>query len=672
METLEDPDGDYFLALPKGTRLFEYEIDSVLGQGGFGITYLANDTLLDEPVAIKEYFPNESAFRTRDLSARAKSPQDRETFQSGLEAFLSEARIIARFRHRNIMQVRRFFEAHGTAYIVLQFENGHSFEEIVADAPLPEAQVLSIFAGILDGLEAVHERAILHRDIKPRNVIIRPDGAPVLIDFGAARDFSARDSQTVTKMASPGYSPPEQYGVGSQQGPWSDFYALGAMMYRAVTGKVPVDSLRRLRNDPLVPAMQVAAGRYSKPLLRVIDHMIQIDERERPATVADIKAVLQPLSPAFATRLPEKKSADAKQAGATARQVGPVPTQRQADIGPARKTSRTPLWLGLGALAVVAIGGGAAMYLRAPTGEIAARQPKTETESEKLVLSENPKRAPETAGKADDARRPEGATRQPETARVAPPIPKVDAQSETKTATDFGPGRIFRDCPTCPELVVVPAGRFDMGSKDGFPNEAPAHTAVIPAPFAIGTRTVTFAEWDDCVAGGGCDYKPNDQGWGHDAHPVINVNFADVQAYLAWLSKAAGHPYRLPTETEWEYAARGGSTGAFPWGDDSDEGHANCSDCVTPRPVSTQPTGSYAPNALGLYDTAGNVAEWVADCWRASYAVEPVKSDDCSQRVVRGGSFRSDLRHIRSASRQRQSATVRLSTDGFRVVRDGP
>ena len=137
MDTLEDPDGDYYLALPKGTKLFEYCIESVLGQGGFGITYLANDTLLDEAVAIKEYFPNECAYRTRELSARAKSPQDRETFAGGLEAFLGEARIIARFRHRNIMQVRRFFEAHGTAYIVLQFETGRSFEDVVSAGPLP-------------------------------------------------------------------------------------------------------------------------------------------------------------------------------------------------------------------------------------------------------------------------------------------------------------------------------------------------------------------------------------------------------------------------------------------------------------------------------------------------------------------------------------------------------
>ena len=187
----DDPHGDHLVALPIGTMLSEYRIESVLGQGGFGITYLAQDTLLHEAVAVKEYFPNETAVRTRDFSARAKSGRDRDAFDGGLEAFLNEARIIARFRHPNIMQVRRFFEAHGTGYIVLDFVQGRSLEDVMLNAPLPEPLILSIFAGVLKGLATVHERAVLHRDLKPRNVILRETGEPILIDFGAARDFGA-------------------------------------------------------------------------------------------------------------------------------------------------------------------------------------------------------------------------------------------------------------------------------------------------------------------------------------------------------------------------------------------------------------------------------------------------------------------------------------------------
>ena len=593
METLEDTDGDYYLALPRGTMLFEYRIESVLGQGGFGITYLAVDTLLDEQVALKEFFPNENAIRTKDLSARAKSSADRETFQTGLEAFLGEARIIARFRHRNIMQVRRFFEAHGTGYIVLQFERGRSFEEVIAaDGPLPETELLPILAGILEGLESVHDQAILHRDIKPRNVIIRDDGTPVLIDFGAARDFTRRNTRTVTKMASPGYSPPEQYGVGSQQGPWSDFYALGAMMYRAVTGKVPADSLWRLRNDPLVPASQLAGANYSKPLLRLIDRMMQIDERKRPASVADVRAAL----PALALDGGGTKR-DSKKSRAPKRQTDTVETwgQEGAGAGTARKPwQRRGIWIGVGSLLVLLAGIGAFRALvpgkpvevadsRAP--DAPTLKPRPEDKPDTLVPSsasgddrtksgdgpagpgsktaESPKpveQKPVEQKPVEQKPEQRPIETKPIAAKPAETKPTEPGKAPLSAQAAFVPGSFFRDCPSCPEVAVMPAGRYQMGSNDGFPNEAPVHEVVIAAPFAIGRRAVTFAEWDACVAGGGCDYKPNDQGWGRGDRPVVNVSWSDAKAYLAWLSRVSGEPYRLPSEAEWEYAARAGTT----------------------------------------------------------------------------------------------------------------
>ena len=283
---------DHHFALPNGTRLLEYCIHAVLGHGGFGITYLAMDTLLDEFVAIKEYFPNDIAVRASDLSIHAKSAGDADLFQSGLAAFLGEARLIARFRHPNIMQVRRFFEANGTGYIVLNCERGQPLEQVIAARALAEPELRGILSGILDGLEAVHERAILHRDLKPSNIIIRDNGTPVLIDFGAARDFRTRDSRTITRIASSGYSPPEQYGVGEQQGPWTDLYALGAILYRCVTGRAPVDSLRRLKQDPLLPAEQAARPGYTPSLLRTIDWMLRLDEHQRPVSVAQVREAL--------------------------------------------------------------------------------------------------------------------------------------------------------------------------------------------------------------------------------------------------------------------------------------------------------------------------------------------------------------------------------------------
>jgi formylglycine-generating enzyme required for sulfatase activity len=236
------------------------------------------------------------------------------------------------------------------------------------------------------------------------------------------------------------------------------------------------------------------------------------------------------------------------------------------------------------------------------------------------------------------------------------------------------PGESFRDCPDCAELVVLPSGEFDMGSRLK-PTEQPVHDVSIPKNFAIGRREVTFEEWDRCVAAGGCKYSAPDQGWGRGDRPVTNVSWDDAEEFLAWLSKATGKLYRLPTEAEWEYAARGGSTTPYWWGKDVGEGRASCADCGGGEASETVPVGSFHPNAFGLYDTSGNAAEWVEDCWNASYRGAPRngsawRSGDCSLRVLRGGSFRDNSIALRSAARFRYDEDVRYYANGFRVARD--
>jgi serine/threonine protein kinase/uncharacterized membrane protein len=291
----------HYFALASGSRLSEFEIISLLGYGGFGITYLAQDTLLEELVALKEFFPSHGAVRVNDATVRAKSDEDQPEFEAGLRSFLGEARLMARFRHRNIAQVRRFFEQQGTGYIVQDFEPGQTLGRRLNAGPLGEAELRTLLSGVLDGLEMVHERAILHRDLKPDNIIIREDGSPVLIDFGAARDFAGRHSRSITTIASGGYTPPEQWGLEGQQGPWSDLYALGAIAYRCVTGNSPPVSLQRLRNDPLIPAATAVAGRYAPELLEAIDWMLAIDEDKRPSSVMAVRETLQGTSHASRT-----------------------------------------------------------------------------------------------------------------------------------------------------------------------------------------------------------------------------------------------------------------------------------------------------------------------------------------------------------------------------------
>jgi formylglycine-generating enzyme required for sulfatase activity len=259
---------------------------------------------------------------------------------------------------------------------------------------------------------------------------------------------------------------------------------------------------------------------------------------------------------------------------------------------------------------------------------------------------------------------------------VALVLPFYPVGSTCAAEADEGrlPGELFRDCPDCPELVIVPSGEFDMGSNAN-PTEQPVHQVSIRKYFAIGRREVTFAKWDRCVAASGCKFSPPDQGWGRGDRPVTNVSWDDAEEFVVWLSKTAGKTYRLPTEAEWEYAARGGSTTPYWWGKDVGTGHARCTECGGSESGSTVPVGSFRPNAFGLYDTAGNAAEWVEDCWNLSYRGAPNDgsawtSGDCSLRVLRGGSFGDKAIAVRSSARFRYDEDVRYYANGFRVARD--
>ena len=233
-----------------------------------------------------------------------------------------------------------------------------------------------------------------------------------------------------------------------------------------------------------------------------------------------------------------------------------------------------------------------------------------------------------------------------------------------------------------PAMVVLPAGRFRMGclsDDECFSDEKPVREVAI-ASFALSKHEVTFAQWDACVSGGGCGgHRPEDLGWGRADRPVVNVSWEDAQSYVSWLSRQTGEEYRLPTEAEWEYAARAGTTTKYSWGNEIGVNRANC------RPTEeygtcgdrfeyTAPVGSFAANPWGLYDMHGNVWEWVQDCWNGSYADAPADgsawlSGDCSVRVVRGGSCLINPRNLRAANRNWLTTGNRISISGFRVAR---
>lgn len=288
-----NPNTVYHNALPIGYHLHEYIIQSVLGDGGFGITYLAKDTQLNALVAIKEYLPNEFAVRENDYTVQAKSPQDLEYFTWGLKRFYEEASILAKFKHNNIVRVLRIFKALQTAYIVMEYEQGQSLAKVFKrNQTATEAQLMKILLPLLNALETVHQAGYLHRDIKPDNIYLRKkDNSPVLLDFGAARYVVSSHTKHLTSMITTGYAPFEQYTNESNHGTWSDIYSLGAVLYRLINGKTPIDALqrvdaiRRRKADPLKPAVAIGRNRYSKSFLQTIDWALKLNEKERPQNV---------------------------------------------------------------------------------------------------------------------------------------------------------------------------------------------------------------------------------------------------------------------------------------------------------------------------------------------------------------------------------------------------
>ena len=283
---------NYLDALPLNHRLHWYVLERVLGQGGFGITYLARDSNLAKAVAIKEYLPVDVAVRDADGMVKPRTEAYGERYGWGLDRFIEEARTLARFDHPNIVRVHSVFEANGTAYMVMRFEEGENLASLLERrGVLPEPELQRVLLPILDGLEAIHREGFIHRDIKPENIHVRRDGSPVLLDFGSARQ-SIGHAKTMTVLIAPGYAPIEQYyGEASAQGPWTDIYGLGATCYRAIAGEAPRDAIARTKGilgssrETMTPAVSVGRGRYSPQLLAAVDHALQLNEGDRPQTV---------------------------------------------------------------------------------------------------------------------------------------------------------------------------------------------------------------------------------------------------------------------------------------------------------------------------------------------------------------------------------------------------
>ncbi len=369
-------------ALPKGYEIEGYRIERVLGSGGFGVTYLATEISINRKVAIKEYLPSGIAVRGKDdVSVHPLSGGDRGDFDWGLERFKKEAETLVTFHHPNIVTVFRFFQGNGTAYLVMAYVDGESLAQILERAgTLSEPELREILTPLLAGLEHVHNAGFLHRDIKPGNIYIRRDGSPVLLDFGAARLAMGGRSQSLTSIVSAGYAPFEQYTTRGNQGPWSDIYALGGVLYRAATGNRPPDAPDRIRDDPYVSAVEAAKDKFEPAFLGAIDAALRMDEDDRPQTVGAWRPMFDGAAPAATpgaeatlatgqrappvetdTRWPERKGAPARpQAVPLAARESLFRGSLQPTAAGAKPGGSAAKWVIIGLVAFVLVGGVAA------------------------------------------------------------------------------------------------------------------------------------------------------------------------------------------------------------------------------------------------------------------------------------------------------------------------
>jgi len=283
-------------ALPIATRINEFEITRVVGEGGFSIVYLAFDHILHRSIALKEYIPSQLASRRGDQTVAVRSAQHQQTFEAGLRSFINEARLLAQFDHPALVKVYRFWEANGTAYMAMPYYEGRTLKDILREHPeqANEAWLKRLLVPLLDALTLLHDHRCFHRDIAPDNIQILDNGEPVLLDFGAARRTIGDMTQAFTVILKPGYAPIEQYAEETdlKQGPWTDLYALSAVLYWAIIGKPPPTAVARVIKDPLEPLAARNLGGFDPAFLSGIDRGLAVRPEARPQSVTAWRKML--------------------------------------------------------------------------------------------------------------------------------------------------------------------------------------------------------------------------------------------------------------------------------------------------------------------------------------------------------------------------------------------
>ena len=592
--------------LPVGTMLYHgrYRVERFLAAGGFGNTYLARDVQFDELVAIKEFFLASMCGRgdgSNDVVISLVTKQ--KEFEAHREKMRKEAKRLRALQHPNIVKVRDLFDENGTTYYVMDFILGQSLRSKLKQQhrPFSEAEVMQkLLPQLLDALETVHAEGIWHLDLNPANMMVDDQGKVVLIDFGASKQLHSVEGQSLSTSSvvayTQGYAPAEQLnGKLEKFGPWTDLYALGGTLYNLLTNQNPPDYSEIIDNTNL---FEEQLPSVSAPTIQLIKWLMSQGINHRPKSVAEVRGFLKSSA---SLQQDDSDKTILKKADTDA--MGVKPQKKLSLIGAFKSVGRRKkLWMGL-ACGVVAllVGWGAYAYLWQDINP-----KKTESQSKNDTLK--------------------AATSEPN----YNPIANVD--------------------DLLSNMVTIEGGTFTMGAtseqgSDAYDDEKPTHSVTLSS-FYLCKYEVTQALWRAVMG-------ENPSNFMGDNLPVEEVSWNDCQTFITRLNSLTGKNFRLPTEAEWEYAARGGnrSRGYKYSGSDNLYDVAWSSENSGEK---TYPVGSKSPNELGLYDMSGNVEEWCSD-WYGTYSsssqTNPTGPSIGSDRVRRGGSWHHGARGCRSSMR---------------------
>ncbi len=654
---------DFGAVLPDGTEIGDgVVLGRAIGAGAWGVVYEGHHPTLGR-VAIKEYRPDgPNVLGSADQSG-VKSL--RQALADGLAAFRKEGQILRRISHKNIVGIHDVIDVEQTAFLVMEYVEGVTLNEALRAGRFREPnEIVALSLAVVDAVAAIHAEHVLHRDIAPDNIMVRPDGSPVIIDFGGARAAAVTKARMTRVIARDGYSPPEQYDQDHPGdfavGPWSDLYACGAVLYRLVTRAEPASAQKRLlallhrRDAPMTPLSKLNPQGYPATWLAAVDHALNLKPADRPQSASAWRAELQ------------------------------------------RKDVAAPPWRSAAVLAVLvaAVAGGFFLWSKRPG-------PASFEALEAPPLALQAGNVTDDCNGAADCAYPRMVVIQAGTVamRLPPPPPAPVPPVEDISASPIGD--LFEEVappqPAPTEAVSTPIADAAVTPP---PPDAPPRTVNIQS-FLVSETPITRKQfkaylkakgWTSPVCEGGNTFEapgydqPND-----DEQPAVCIGWNDAQQYVIWLSETTGKTYRLLSEAEYEFAARGGGpnadSAAFWWGEWADHCKAVNGRDISydmalgqPSPAGecndhtayTSDVRHFQPNSFKLYAMIGNTWSWVEDCFSASYDALPENGtafmeDNCASHVVRGGSFADGEAFLRSNGRQAGKGD---NATGFRVARD--